>query len=189
MAIPESPPEEKRLSDSNTPSAERDAAQAPVSGKVAKDAWDKAQIISGFLASVVIAVVGILINSSIQRAQILAADRNAAAQIAVAERSAKAQLDQAEHQAENQRRIQESTLTGQLVESLTSDNPLKRRIAIIALERSIPTEVYQRIIRVVVTSDPNQEVRLSASRAVGDDSLRTLSSSHTFVLVSESESE
>jgi hypothetical protein len=33
-----------------------------------KDVWDKAQIMSGFIASVVIAAVGLLINSSIQRA-------------------------------------------------------------------------------------------------------------------------
>jgi hypothetical protein len=58
-----------------------------------KDAWDKAQIISGFVASVVIAAVGLLINSSIQNAQIASAEKNTQAQIAVADRNAKAQLE------------------------------------------------------------------------------------------------
>src|SRR5262245_50900538 len=85
-----------------------------------KDSWDKAQIISGFLASVVIAAVGILINSSIQEAQIAASKASTEAQIAVSRQNNEAQLALTERNAEIQRHLQEGTLTGQLVEHITS---------------------------------------------------------------------
>src|ERR1051325_2629884 len=91
----------------------RNAIKAP--DKPKKDAWDKAQIISGFLASVVIAVVGLLINSAIQRAQIKSSEENTKAQIEVAKSNNDAQLHLSERTAEVQRQIQQSTLTGQLV--------------------------------------------------------------------------
>jgi hypothetical protein len=131
-------------------------------GDKKKDAWDKAQIVSGFLSSVVIAGVGILINTSIQRAQIDASKANTDAQIAVADRFNKSQLALSEHTAEIQRHIQESTLTGQLVEHLTSGSALKKRIAIIALRRSVPSDMYQDVISIIVRSDPDPEVRATA---------------------------
>ncbi len=57
-----------------------------------KDIWDKAQIISGFVASVVIATVGLEINWSIQRAQIKSSEDSVKAQIEVTDRNNKAQL-------------------------------------------------------------------------------------------------
>jgi len=70
-----------------------------------KDAWDKAQIISGFLSTVVIAGVGLLISSLIQRARIASADANSRAQIDATERNNKAQLT-----------LQEGRLTDQFAE-------------------------------------------------------------------------
>jgi hypothetical protein len=133
----------------------------PPDAKV-KDGWDKAQIISGFVATVVIAAVGLLINSSIQRAQISASAENTRAQLEVTERNNKAQLALTERSAEIQRRIQESTLTGQLVENLAGNSALKKQIAIVALRRSVPPDMYQDVITIVVKSDTDPEVRKTA---------------------------
>jgi caspase domain-containing protein len=127
-----------------------------------KDAWDKAQIVSGFMASVVIAGVGILINISIQRAQIAASKSSAEAQIEVTERNNKAQLDLTRQTAEIQRHLQEGTLTGQLVEHLVSGSTLKKQLAIVVLRRSTPPDMYQDVITIVVKSDGDPEVRKTA---------------------------
>jgi hypothetical protein len=127
-----------------------------------KDAWDKAQIISGFLSSVVIAAVGILINISIQRAQIAASKSSADAQIEVTDRNNKAQLELTRQNAEIQRHLQEGTLTGQLVEHLVSGSKLKKQLAIVVLRRSTPPDMYQDVISIVVKSDSDPEVRKTA---------------------------
>src|SRR5262249_43745396 len=88
-----------------------------------KDAWDKAQIVSGFISSVVLAGVGVMINISIQRAQIAASEANANAQIEAAKNLNIAQLTVAERNAELQRHLQESTLASQLTEHLSGNDP------------------------------------------------------------------
>jgi Caspase domain len=127
-----------------------------------KDVWDKAQIISGFLATVVLAGAALLINAGIQRAQIRASADNTNAQIEVAKRNNEAQLALTERNAEVQRQIQQSTLAGQLVEHLTSDSALRKQIAIVALRRSVPPEMYQEIITIVVKTEADPEVRKTA---------------------------
>ena len=127
-----------------------------------KDAWDKAQIVSGFLSSVVIAGVGILINIAIQRAQINASEASTRAQIEVTERNNKAQLALTERTAEIQRHLQEGTLTEQPVEHLTGASSLKKRLAIVVLRRSIPPDMYQDVITVIVKSDTDPNVRKTA---------------------------
>jgi hypothetical protein len=52
--------------------SDKDPADMKNESPKKKDGWDRAQIISGFISSVVIAIVGILINDSIQRAQLAA---------------------------------------------------------------------------------------------------------------------
>jgi hypothetical protein len=124
-----------------------------------KDAWDKAQIISGFISSIVIAGVGILINISIQRAQINASRSASDAQIAVTRSNNDAQLALAKENAETQKHVQESTITAQLMESLAAGTPLKKQIAIIALRRSVPSELYQDVVAIVLKSDEDPDVR------------------------------
>ncbi|HEV7602452.1 MAG TPA: caspase family protein [Bradyrhizobium sp.] len=131
-----------------------------------KDVWDKAAIISGFASSVVIAGVGLLLNASLQDAQRISAEQNAKAQIEVAERNAKLQIDQAAKAAESQKQLQESALTAQLVEHLASDNPVKRKIAIVALQSAVPPAMYQNVISVVVATDPSSDVRVTAYQQV-----------------------
>jgi hypothetical protein len=141
-----------------SPSVETSATSDP---KV-KDAWDKAQIVSGFVSSVVIAAVGLLLNSSIQRAQIRSSEENTRAQLEITDRNNKAQLALTQKTAEVRSQIQESTLTGQLVEHLTSNNGLKKEIAIVALRRSVPADMYQDVITLVVKSDPDPDLRKTA---------------------------
>lgn len=52
------------------------------------------------------------------------------------------------------------------MEDLTSDSPLKKEIAIVALRRSVPPDMYQDVITMVVRSDPNPEVRKTALQQV-----------------------
>lgn len=127
-----------------------------------KDGWDRAQIISGFVSSVVIAAVGILINNSIQRAQLEASKANTQAQLEVTDRNNKAQLALTERTADLQRHLQEGTLIGQLVEHLTSGSTLKKQLVIVVLRRSIPPDMYQDVITTIVKSDTDPEVRKTA---------------------------
>jgi hypothetical protein len=127
-----------------------------------KDGWDKAQIVSSFISTVVIAAVGILINSSIQNAQIASSEANTRAQVDVSERNNKAQLALTERTADIQRHLQEGTLTGQLVEHLAGASSLKKQIAIVVLRRAIPPEMYQDVITILVKSDADPEVRKTA---------------------------
>jgi hypothetical protein len=141
-----------------TTSSNRDSSSNSSEQK-SKDIWDKAQIVSGFVASVVIAAVGLMINSSIQRSQIQASEDATRAQLEITDRNNKAQLALTEKTAEIQRHIQESALTGQLVEFLAGNSALKKQVAIVALRRSVPPEMYQDVITIVVRADPDQEVR------------------------------
>jgi hypothetical protein len=88
-----------------TTSSNRDSSSNSSEQK-SKDIWDKAQIVSGFVASVVIAAVGLMINSSIQRSQIQASEDATRAQLEITDRNNKAQLALTEKTAEIQRHIQ-----------------------------------------------------------------------------------
>jgi uncharacterized protein YigA (DUF484 family) len=114
------------------------------------------------VASVVIAAVGLLINFTIQRAQIKSSEENTRAQVQVAKQNNEAQLLLNERTADVQKHIQESTLTGQLVEHLASTSPLKKQLAIVALRSSIPTEMYNEVISIVIRSETNPQVRITA---------------------------
>jgi hypothetical protein len=156
------PPSKNPAVQSGGAASHRDPPDRRHGSQNKKDAWDKAQILSGFVSSVVIAAVGILINISIQRAQIVASKASADAQIAVTKQNNEAQLALAERTAEIQKHLQEGTLTGQLVEHLTSGSTLKKQLVIVVLRRSIPPEMYQEVITTIVKSDPDPEVRKTA---------------------------
>jgi D-alanyl-D-alanine carboxypeptidase len=113
-----------------------------------KDAWDKTQILSGFVSGVVLAVVGLLINASIQNTQI-----ESSKQIA------NIQASENEHIAESQKRLQESVLTGQFVQHLVNQDSETRQIAVAALSRALPHEAYVTIICIVLKTDRDPEVR------------------------------
>gem|GEM_PF-6731116 len=103
------------------------------------------------LSAVVIAGVGLLINSSIQRTQIASSEANS-----------RAQLEAAKLKAIDDKKLQEGALTAQLVQHLSSDNPTQREIAIIALRESVPRSIYDSTITVLARSDPSKDVRIRA---------------------------
>jgi hypothetical protein len=104
------------------------------------------------VASVVIAAVGLLINSSIQNAQIAASKENTVAQTTVAKQNNDAQLALTERTAALTRQLQEGTLSTQLLEAVTNGSTPKRQLAIVVLRRSLPPDLYQDLITIVVTS-------------------------------------
>lgn len=128
----------------------------PRPASATRDWWDKAAIISGFFSSVVIALIGILISYSIQNAQLVSAQKSSEAQIAIARLK-----------AENDRRLQEGQLTAQLVQHLVSKDPAQREIAVIALRKSIPADVCDRITAVLARRDSDPNVRAQAISELG----------------------
>jgi hypothetical protein len=116
-----------------------------------RDWWDKAAIISGFVSSVVIALIGILISYSIQHAQLIASQKSSDAQITIAKLK-----------ANDDRRLQEGQLTAQFVQHLVSKEPVEREIAVVALRASIPSEVFEPIVVIIARSDSSIDVRARA---------------------------
>ncbi|HEV7241858.1 MAG TPA: caspase family protein [Thermoanaerobaculia bacterium] len=132
--------------------------QQPIASrdKPARDWWDKAEIISKFVSSVVLALVGILISYSIQRAQLISSQRTNEAQIVIATTK-----------AQNDMRLQEAQLASQLVEHLASQNEAQREIAIVALRSSIPAETFDRIVAIVARGESDAGLRNLAIRQLG----------------------
>jgi len=132
-----------------------------------RDWWDKASIISGFVSSVVIALIGILISFSIQRAQLISAQKTSEAQITIARLK-----------AEDDRRLQEGQLAAQLVQHLVSKEPREREIAIVALRQSVPAATCEKIVAIVARTDDDPNVRARAieqlSDSVGLEASKTL---------------
>lgn len=124
-----------------------------------RDGWDKAQTVSGFLSSVVIAIVGIYITYSIQQAQI--ASSNA---------QAEAQLKLAQFKAQADKKLQEGRLTAALIEHLASDQPNRREIAILALRETTPTTIYDNVLMILAKNDPDGGVRQTAISQLGESS-------------------
>jgi Caspase domain len=140
----------------------RRGARVPLTSRSGKDWWDKASIVSSFVSSVVLAVVGLLISYSIQQAQMRSSTENNRAQIAAAEARAR----------ENQR-LQESQITAQLLQHLVSKNPVQREIAIVALRTAVPRPTYDRVIEILAATDESEAVRKAAIGALGGSSSLT----------------
>jgi hypothetical protein len=126
-----------------------------------KDFWDKASVISGFLSSVVIAVVGLVVTYSLQHAQ-----------QSSAEALANAQLELGRINAERDRKVQESRLTADLLNHLLSTDSAHRQIAIIALRETVTTTVSDNILAVLAQRDSDSSVRATAIRQLGTSSDR-----------------
>ncbi len=124
-----------------------------------RDWWDKAGIISGFLSSVVIAVVGIYITYSIQQAQ-----------IASSTAQAKAQLTLAKFKAEADKKLQEGQLTATLIEHLACEDANRREIAVLALRETTPINIYDNVMVILAKNDPDQKVRQTAISQLGNSS-------------------
>jgi hypothetical protein len=116
-----------------------------------KDPWEKADIVAKFISSVVIAAIGIGITYQIQRTNTLTTTA-----------IANAQIEAAKAKALDDRRTQESQITVQLLNHLISENGVQRRIALVALRRSVNIEVYDPIVQIIAKSDRDPDVRATA---------------------------
>ncbi len=132
-----------------------------------RDWWEKASIVSGFLSSVVLAVVGLAITLSIDNAQIESSKANTKAQIISSETSARAQLHAAEEKARSDKRLQEGQLTAQLVQNLADRDPIRRRVALVALGESVPSDICDKILKIVASGEPDKQLRSTAIEQLG----------------------
>jgi hypothetical protein len=123
----------------------------PPSSPSRRDFWDKADVVAKFLSSVVIAVIGIAITWSIQRTQ-----------IQTNEAIARSQLEASRAKALDDKRLQENQITVQLLNHLVSDNGTQRRLAVVALRQSVPSEVYDSVVQILARSDEDEAVRRTA---------------------------
>jgi hypothetical protein len=69
--------------------------------------------------------------------------------------------------AQDDKRLQEGQLTAVLVQHLTSKDATQREIGIIALRESVPANIYDKVLEVIVRSDPNENVRKAAIQQLG----------------------
>lgn len=115
------------------------------------DWWSRASVISTFLSSVVIALVGLAISSSIQKAQLLSS-----------EQSAKAQLEAVRLKDESDERIQQSKLEADLFEHLFSNDALHRALALNMLHRAVPLDFYEQTVLMFAVKDSDPGVSSAA---------------------------
>lgn len=125
--------------------------------KKTHDWLDILQGISGVLSGVVLVVVGLMINSSIQRAQ-----------IATSKIAADAQLEFAKLKAEEDKRLQQISLVAQLLKHLASPSPIERELGMVALHESVPSKIYDSAVAILARGDPSKEVRYKAISKLGD---------------------
>jgi uncharacterized protein (UPF0147 family) len=150
------PEREKTNSDEAHSSAIKNSSQSVMNDNKSEpgksvDWWSRADIISKFLSSVVIAVVGLMITWTIQKSQ-----------QSSAEAIAKSQIELAKVKAQDDKKIEQGKLTVELLQYLTSKNAAQRKIAIIALQQSLPSDVYENIVQVLASTDPDESVRKAA---------------------------
>jgi HEAT repeats len=120
------------------------------------DWWQRATVISGFLSSVVIAGVGIIISFTVQKAQLTSSKAAADAQIEVARLK-----------NENDSREEENKLAADLIQHLLSENSNHRILAIQILRHSVPAEEYVELVGTVAAADKDSSVRQAAIVQLG----------------------
>lgn len=59
-------------------------------------------------------------------------------------------------------------MTSKLIESLASDAPKRREIALIALRTAVPQEVFERVLVSLIKNDESESVRLAALAELGN---------------------
>lgn len=104
-----------------------------------KDAWDKAAIMISATSSIVLALAALLINSSLQRSQ----------------------LDNATRAAAEQAKAQSFKNITDLIQYLQSEEPLKQRIALVALRGEVENDddMIVDIVRIVALTSKDLDVR------------------------------
>ena len=133
-----------------------------IAGEVRRDGdkkpdwWARASVISGFVSSVVIATVGLAISSSFQKTQ-----------LASGEATARAQIEVAKLKNDDDRRLQESRFAADLMQHLLSNEPRHRALAVVMLRRTVPVLLYEEMIGLLASNDPDSGVRTAAIKQLG----------------------
>jgi hypothetical protein len=149
------------------------------------DWWAKADTIAKFLSSVVIAIIGLLITSSIQRTQIATTKAIADAQMSTSQAIAAAQIEAARVKAADDKRLQEGQLSVQLLNHLISKDDAQRQIAVIALRRAVPAETYDQVVAVLAQNDPSVQVRVTAINQLAASPRPQVSSTLTSIALNQ----
>jgi len=105
---------------------------------------------------VVIAAVGLVLSSSIQKAQIKSS-----------EALGRANIEIARLKNDDDRRLEENKFASDMLQNLLSDEPRHRKFAIIMLRRTVEPAVYEELLSGIAFSDPATDVRQDAIRQLG----------------------
>ncbi len=117
-----------------------------------KDAWDKAAVLSSFLSSVVIALVGIAVSYWAHKTQL---ETNIAIQ--------QAQERVTRYTSDRDARLQQGRFTTDLLTHLLSSDPAHRRIAVIVLRKVVDDQrMADSILAVLARGDIDPDVRTAA---------------------------
>jgi hypothetical protein len=105
--------------------------------KKPRDAWDMVQVISAMLVPLAIAFAGIIFSQASKDAEIAIAEKNA--------------------------RVSQAQLISAFTEGLTSTEPYKRKIAVVAVSLALSDTVARQLVEAVKVTDPDSAVRAFAS--------------------------
>lgn len=120
------------------------------------DWWNRADIISKILSSIVIAAFGLTLTWYIQKTQ-----------LTTSQTIAQSQLEAQKIKAENDKKLEEGRITAQLLQHLTSTDAATRELAIVTLRESVPATIYNSVMQVLARTDPNENVRKAALEQLG----------------------
>jgi hypothetical protein len=128
----------------------------PTSPK-SRDWWDKAPVLSSVLSSVVIGLVGLYVSSTFQRSQLAITKQNNDAQLAITNQKNQSDI-----------RLQELKLASDLMESLVSQDPKRRRVAALMLPSALSNHEMCQQILTALADDSDGSVRIAAITKLGD---------------------
>lgn len=115
------------------------------------DWWPRADIIAKILSSIVLATIGLALTWSIQNAQ-----------RATTQAIAEAQLEAARVKAQDDKKLEQIKFARESLQYFTSKDPQQRKIALMLLEESVPSEVYVKVVQALADGDPSEDVRKAA---------------------------
>jgi hypothetical protein len=116
-----------------------------------KDPWDKTQVIAQSIGSILIPVAVLLAGHFLS--QEISKQQAAAAQTSADASRIQASVDQA-------------LALKDLVELLTDEDPARRELAIVSVDIALRKEDAEKILEIIVQSEPSPQVRETAERAL-----------------------
>jgi hypothetical protein len=124
-----------------------------------KDRWDKAAIVSSFLSSFLLAIVGLALTWSLQKGQIESTERLAMTR----------QEDERLRNAAATE-IERARLANQVLDAAASQSEARRSLAVQLMADVMPADQFDRLALVMAHSDPSAVVRELALAKLGESS-------------------